>query len=65
MDSKFAVLAIGGNSLVKDKEHISLACQYEAVQETSRYIVDLIAEGCLFRPGKNGFIPVDNVNEFV
>ena len=45
MDSKLAVLAIGGNSLVKDKEHISLACQYEAVQETSAYIADLIAEG--------------------
>jgi carbamate kinase len=45
MDSKFAVLAIGGNSLVRDKDHISLECQYEAVQETSSYISDLIEEG--------------------
>jgi carbamate kinase len=45
MDSKLAVLAIGGNSLVRDKDHISLACQYEAVQETARYIADLIEEG--------------------
>ena len=45
MDSKLAVLAIGGNSLVKDKDHISLACQYEAVQETSAYIADLVVEG--------------------
>lgn len=45
MDSTFAVLAIGGNSLVRDKDHISLACQYETVQETSRYIADLVLEG--------------------
>ncbi len=40
-----AVLAIGGNSLIKDKTHIALSSQYEAVQETSRYIAELIAEG--------------------
>ncbi len=45
MDSKLAVLAIGGNSLVKDKEHISLSCQYELVQATCSYISDLIAGG--------------------
>ena len=45
MDSKFAVLAIGGNSLVRDKDHISLECQYEAVKETCGYIADLIEEG--------------------
>ena len=45
MKSHVAVLAIGGNSLIKDKDHIALSWQYEAVKETSRYIVDLIAEG--------------------
>jgi carbamate kinase len=45
VDSKFAVLAIGGNSLIKDKSHIALSSQYEAVQETSKYIADLIEEG--------------------
>ena len=45
MDSKLAVLAIGGNSLIKDKSHISLSSQYEAVKETAKYIADLIAEG--------------------
>jgi len=45
MDSKFAVLAIGGNSLIRDKNHIALSWQYEAVQETSKYIADLIGEG--------------------
>jgi carbamate kinase len=45
MDAKLAVLAIGGNSLIKDKTHIALSSQYEAVQETSKYIAELIAEG--------------------
>ena len=45
MDSRLAVLAIGGNSLIKDKDHIALHWQYQAVRETSKYIADLIAEG--------------------
>ena len=45
MDSKFAILAIGGNSLIKDKSHIALSSQYEAIQETSKYVAELIAEG--------------------
>jgi carbamate kinase len=45
MDSMLAVLAIGGNSLIKDKSHISLFWQYEAVKETVQYIADLVAEG--------------------
>jgi carbamate kinase len=44
MDSRLAVLAIGGNSLIKDKFHIALSSQYESVQETSKYIAELIAE---------------------
>jgi len=43
--SRLAVLAIGGNSLIKDKDHIALSSQYEAVQETSKYIAELIAAG--------------------
>lgn len=45
MESRLAVLAIGGNSLIKDKNHIALSSQYEAVQETAKYIAELIAEG--------------------
>ncbi len=45
MNSRLAVLAIGGNSLIKDKSHIALSSQYEAVQETAKYIAELIAEG--------------------
>jgi len=45
MDSRLAVLAIGGNSLIKDKNSVSLQDQYEAVKETTRYVADLIEEG--------------------
>jgi carbamate kinase len=45
MESKLAVLAIGGNSLIKDKNHIALSWQYEAVKETGKYIAELISEG--------------------
>src|SRR4030042_5535919 len=45
MKSRLSVLAIGGNSLIKDKSHIALSSQYEAVQETGNYIADLVAEG--------------------
>jgi len=45
MKSRLTVLAIGGNSLIKDKDHIALSSQYEAVRDTANYIVDLVAEG--------------------
>ncbi len=40
-----AVVAIGGNSLIKDKQHQSVRDQYIAVQETCKHIVSMIAEG--------------------
>ena len=45
MNCRLAVLAIGGNSLIKDKNHVALSSQYEAVKETANYIVDLVSEG--------------------
>ena len=45
MKSRLAVLAMGGNSLIKDKNHIALSFQYEAVKETAKYIAELVAEG--------------------
>lgn len=45
MRSSLTVLAIGGNSLIKDKNYIALSSQYEAIQETTKYISQLIAEG--------------------
>ena len=40
-----AVVAIGGNSLIKDKKHESVEDQYIAAQETCKHIVAMIAEG--------------------
>jgi len=45
MNCRLAVLAIGGNSLIKDKNHVALSSQYEAVKETTSYIADLVSEG--------------------
>ena len=45
MKSRLTVLAIGGNSLIKDKNHVALSSQYEAVKETAKYIADLVADG--------------------
>ncbi len=42
---KVAVVAIGGNSLIKDKQHVSVQDQYNAVKETTRHIVDMIEKG--------------------
>ncbi len=45
MKSHLAVLAMGGNSLIRDKNHIALSFQYEMVKETAKYITELIAQG--------------------
>ncbi|MEW5820564.1 MAG: carbamate kinase [Cyanobacteriota bacterium] len=45
MDKKLAVVAIGGNSLITDKKHVSVDSQYKAAAETCKHIVDLIDEG--------------------
>ncbi len=40
-----AVIAIGGNSLIRDKHKISTAAEYTAAGETCQHIADLIAQG--------------------
>ncbi|HET92101.1 MAG TPA: carbamate kinase [Chloroflexi bacterium] len=42
---KLAVVAIGGNSLIKDKQHQTVQDQYEAARETCRHIADMIEQG--------------------
>jgi carbamate kinase len=44
-DKKVAVIAIGGNSLIKDKQHQSVEDQYLAAKETAHHIADMIEEG--------------------
>lgn len=42
---KLVVIAIGGNSLIKDAEHSTVFDQYRACGETSDHIADIVAEG--------------------
>ncbi|RLC75464.1 MAG: carbamate kinase [Chloroflexi bacterium] len=42
---KLAVVAIGGNSLIKDKSHASVLDQYLAAKETCRHIADMVEQG--------------------
>ncbi|OGO49603.1 MAG: carbamate kinase [Chloroflexi bacterium RBG_16_64_43] len=42
---KVAVVAVGGNSLIKDEAHRSIPDQYAAAQESMRHIADMIAQG--------------------
>ncbi|MBN2043865.1 MAG: carbamate kinase [Anaerolineales bacterium] len=44
-DAKVAVVAVGGNALVKDKSKMTIADQYEAAQETMGHIVQMIKSG--------------------
>jgi carbamate kinase len=45
MSSKVAVIAIGGNSLIKDKQHQTVEDQYQAAKETSQHIANMIQQG--------------------
>ncbi len=46
MDKKqVAVVAIGGNSLIKDEQHKTVEDQYEAAKETTYHIADMIEAG--------------------
>jgi carbamate kinase len=42
---KLAVVAIGGNSLIKDKNHQTVPDQYQAAKETCHHIADMIEQG--------------------
>lgn len=42
---KVAVVAIGGNSLIKDKQHQTVEDQYKAAGETCHHIADMIEQG--------------------
>lgn len=45
MKKQVAVVAIGGNSLIKDKDHVSVEDQYLAAKETTFHIADMIEAG--------------------
>ncbi|MFN8608919.1 MAG: carbamate kinase [Vulcanimicrobiota bacterium] len=43
--SGLAVVAVGGNSLIRDRSHQSIPDQYQALMETARHITDLVEAG--------------------
>lgn len=43
--SKIAVVAVGGNSLIKDKQHQTIPDQYAAAVESCRHVVGMIEQG--------------------
>lgn len=45
MAKQLAVVAIGGNSLIKDEKHKTIDDQYEAARETTFHIADMIEAG--------------------
>ncbi len=45
MDGRVAVVAIGGNSLIKDARHETVLDQYLAAHETSGHILSMIKDG--------------------
>jgi carbamate kinase len=44
-DAPLVVIAIGGNSLIKDPEHMSVLDQYRVAGETSRHIAPIVNRG--------------------
>lgn len=44
-EAPLVVIAIGGNSLIKDPEHMDVLDQYSAAGETAHYIVPIIQKG--------------------
>ncbi|MDX1600374.1 MAG: carbamate kinase [Anaerolineales bacterium] len=44
-NKKTAVIAVGGNSLIKDKQHQAIPDQYEAARESMGHIADMIEAG--------------------
>ena len=45
MTNKLAVIAVGGNSLIKDDKHVSVEDQEEALRETAHHIADMVEAG--------------------
>src|SRR5574339_269057 len=43
--NKLAVIAVGGNSLIKDDKNVTVEAQEEALRETAHHIADMIEAG--------------------
>ena len=45
MNKGIAVVAVGGNALIRDSEHTALSDQYDAVCATAAHIIDMVVAG--------------------
>ena len=45
MEKKLAVIAIGGNSLIRDKHHLKVEDQYREIIKTVKHIVEIVKAG--------------------
>ncbi len=45
MPGPLAIIAVGGNSLISDKDHMTVEDQYKAVCQTAAHIADLVETG--------------------
>ncbi len=45
MEGKLIVIAIGGNSLIEDSKHVTVASQYDAAKKTAHHIARLVEAG--------------------
>lgn len=45
LERKLAVIAIGGNSLIKDSKHQAIEDQEDALRETAKHIADMVEQG--------------------
>src|SRR5919109_4329752 len=45
MPNKLAVIAVGGNSLIKDEKKVTVESQMQALRETAMHLVDMIEAG--------------------
>ena len=44
-DRRVAVVAIGGNSLIRDSRHVTVEDQWEALRETAKQLADMVTAG--------------------
>ena len=45
MPNKLAVIAVGGNSLIRDEKHVTVQDQMAALRETAHHVADMIEAG--------------------
>ena len=45
MTRPLAVVAVGGNALIRDDQHMALADQYDAVCETAMHVATMVSAG--------------------